>query len=99
MDRESAIKSPVARSSASFPLENSSAVRGLASTKIPTAQGMEMIIVVFTDRPIFDLAPSISPAATSCATAGIIAEAMAVAKAMGMLEMVSAWLEKIPQWE
>ena len=58
---------------------------------------MEIIMVVFTESPIFSLAPGTSLDARSWATVGIIAAAMALAKAMGILEIVSAWALKIPQ--
>ena len=86
----------MARSSSARVSVNSSAVTGLASTNRPTAQGMEMIMIVFTDSPIFSLVPSRSPAAVSWATVGIMAAAMAVAKVMGILEIVTACPEKMP---
>ena len=75
---------------------NSRLITGFASTKSPTAQGIEITMVVFTASPIFSLAPFASRAAISCATEGIMAEAMAEAKAMGILDIVRDCPEKIP---
>ena len=55
-----------------------------------TAQGIEITMVLLTATPILSFAPSISFAATSCATEGIIADAIADAKARGILDIVSA---------
>ena len=97
MDRDNAISSPVARFSSSMLLRKSSPVTGRASTHRPTAQGMEMTMVLLMDRPIFSLAPSWSAEAISCATTGIMAAAMAMAKAVGILDMVMGCVWNTPQ--
>ena len=59
--------------------------QGRLSTPIPTAAGMEINIVTFTERDTLLFAPSRSPRAKSLEIPGISAVAIALASAIGIL--------------
>ena len=61
---------------------------GLASTPIPTAQGMEISMVTFTDFATFLRTPPRRPFTKSLEIPGISAVAMDEARAMGILEIL-----------
>ncbi len=69
---------------------NSSQVTGFASTKSPTAEGMDISIMVLTAWAILSRASASSLRATSWETVGMMAAAMAEENAMGILEIFMA---------
>ncbi len=89
MDTDRAISILVANSIVSSS-GNSSQVMGFARAKRPTAEGMEINIMVFTAWAVLSLASASCLRATSWDTVGMMAAAMAEEKAMGMLEIFMA---------
>ena len=71
-------------------------VIGLARTASPTADGMATIEVMRMAFPTWRLAPVSSLLAYAAEIPGMIAELTAVAMEIGMLEITTALLEKIP---
>ena len=82
------MRSRPASDTTSSGLGNRTYITGFANAKRPAAEGIEISIVALIAAAIFSRARSLFPAAHACATEGIIAEAMAVAKAMGILNTV-----------